>query len=101
MPLFYDLYRRKGAIYWARAEGNGYDIGSEADVATSIGLDINFFNFDVNSISVGNVIKSKQWGGTRNNKTSDACFVRRIGQQERGPNDKNPPRPSGKRSRPV
>lgn len=101
MPLFYDLYRRKGAIYWARAEGNGYDIGSEADVATSIGLDINFFNFDVNSISVGSVIKNTQWGGTRNNKTSDACFVRRIGQQERGPNDKNPPRPSGKRLRPV
>lgn len=101
MPLFYDLYRRKGAIYWAQASAKGYNIGSEKDDAEGLGMDINFFNFDVNIITRGNVIKDGQWGGDAINANSDACFVRRIGQQERGPNDKNPPRPSGKRSRPV
>lgn len=72
-PLFYDLFKRKGAIYYARKMQDGVvDInGLRNDQA--IGLDMNFFSFDFNLITSANVT-----GG------EDACFLRVVGHQKRG-----------------
>ena len=66
-PLFYDLYKRPGGIYWLNAEIL-QDYFTPTD-GVSLGWDINYFSFDFNFISKGNLIKS---GG------SDACFVRCV-----------------------
>ena len=66
-PLFYDLYKRPGAIYWLNAE-IPKDQLTPTDGA-SLGWDINYFSFDFNFISSDNLIRS---GG------SDACFVRCV-----------------------
>lgn len=61
-PLFYDLYMRPGAIYWAKqlVSKNFYSRYDE-DV---IGWDFNYFTFDFNFIS--EIVKN------------DACFVRCV-----------------------
>lgn len=66
-PLFYDIYKRPGGIYWLNAE-IPQDYFTPTD-GVSLGWDINYFSFDFNFISKGNLIKS---GG------SDACFVRCV-----------------------
>lgn len=66
-PLFYDIYKRPGAIYWLNAE-IPQDQLTPTDGA-SLGWDINYFSFDFNFISTGNLFRS---GG------SDACFVRCV-----------------------
>ena len=66
-PLFYDIYKRPGAIYWLNAEiPQNYFTPTDG---VSLGWDINYFSFDFNFISKGNLIRS---GG------SDACFVRCV-----------------------
>lgn len=76
-PLFYDLYMRQGAIYWAKSKISGGTIHDSAtgDVITGkdngVGLDINFFSYDVNYISETNVYKPDNASAK-----SDACFVR-------------------------
>lgn len=57
-PLFYDLFRRPGAIYWIDKETN-----------QKLGWDINYFTFDFNSIDATNIFGSDD---------SDACFVRCV-----------------------
>ena len=57
-PLFYDLFRRPGAIYWIDKETN-----------QKLGWDINYFTFDFNSIDATNIFDSDD---------SDACFVRCV-----------------------
>lgn len=66
-PLFYDIYKRPGGIYWLNAE-IPQDCFTPTD-GVSLGWDINYFSFDFNFISKGNLIRS---GG------SDACFVRCV-----------------------
>lgn len=66
-PLFYDLYKRPGGIYWLNAEISQNQFTPTDGV--SLGWDINYFSFDFNFISKGNLIRS---GG------SDACFVRCV-----------------------
>ena len=66
-PLFYDLYKRPGGIYWLNAE-IPQNLFTPTD-GVSLGWDINYFSFDFNFISKGNLIRS---GG------SDACFVRCV-----------------------
>ena len=66
-PLFYDISKRPGAIYWLNAE-IPKDYFTPTDGA-SLGWDINYFSFDFNFISTDNLIRS---GG------SDACFVRCV-----------------------
>lgn len=66
-PLFYDIYKRPGGIYWLNAEIPQNHFTSTDGV--SLGWDINYFSFDFNFISKGNLIRS---GG------SDACFVRCV-----------------------
>lgn len=66
-PLFYDIYKRPGGIYWLNAEIPQNQFTPTDGV--SLGWDINYFSFDFNFISKGNLIRS---GG------SDACFVRCV-----------------------
>lgn len=66
-PLFYDIYKRPGAIYWLNAEIPQNNFTPTDGV--SLGWDINYFSFDFNFISKDNLIRS---GG------SDACFVRCV-----------------------
>lgn len=69
-PLFEFLYRRMGAVYWARSpkytytEWNGNKISSND---WGCGLDFNYFTFDVNVITDKNMDRRK-----------DACFVRTV-----------------------
>lgn len=71
-PLFEFLYRRLGAIYWARKEvpvgqylvWNGQTLIEDRGAG---GLDLNYFTFDVNTISMAALD-----GGY------DACFVRTV-----------------------
>mgnify|MGYP007066582076 CR=1 FL=1 len=78
MPLFWDIFKRPGAIYWAKnvdISANIYDVNTGAPVnVTAEGqpgaLDINFFSYDVNFIGLGNIFKSGQ------SSQSDACFIR-------------------------
>lgn len=67
-PLFCHLYRRPGAIYYAKVPSTtylGWDGATNSD--TFFGLDINYFTFDVGAITSSNV-----GNGT------DACFVRYV-----------------------
>lgn len=71
-PLFYDLYMRPGAIYWA----NSGDC-----------LDINYFTFDFSQVGITNLSNTQSVTLTEGGKsathgvyaTSDACFVRKTG----------------------
>ena len=63
-PLFYDLFRRPGAIYWIDKETTATDGNKK------LGWDINYFTFDFNFINVSDVYSN---GGD-----SDACFVRCV-----------------------
>lgn len=76
-PLFYDLYKRKGAIYWAAKITKAIDVigASHANVG---GLDLNFFTFDVNLIDVSNLRKNQQWESSTNPAHFDACFLRQV-----------------------
>lgn len=66
-PLFYDLYKRPGGIYWLNAEIlQNYFTPTDG---VSLGWDINYFSFDFNFISKDNLIRSDG---------SDACFVRCV-----------------------
>ena len=66
-PFFYDLYTRPGGIYWLNAEiPQNYFTPTDG---VSLGWDINYFSFDFNFISKGNLIRSG---------SSDACFVRCV-----------------------
>ncbi len=55
-PLFYDIFRRPGGVYWCRNK-----------VGDNLGWDINYFTFDFHSIGYANV-----------GSGMDACFVRCI-----------------------
>lgn len=80
MPLFYDLWMRKGAIYWAGQMGKSYAAdGTEA--SNGVGLDLNFFNFDVNHITIGNVRKHSQWSVCSDETCIDAARLRCVGHQ--------------------
>ncbi len=67
-PLFVSIYRRQGAIYYAKQNVSGckeWDGTVVGSWTTAYGLDINYFSFDVNLISATNVSSG-----------NDACFVR-------------------------
>ncbi|WP_297675350.1 hypothetical protein [uncultured Bacteroides sp.] len=85
-PLFYDLYKRPGAIYWVRTrETDNYfnHQGAQGDGNNIVGWDFNYFTFDYYPIVVSNVWGKTIWDngaaaavGTEN--TSDACFIRCV-----------------------
>ncbi len=71
-PLFEFLYRRMGAIYWARTitDPNAYLVwnGKTENAGTqAYGVDLNYFTFDVDVICGG----ALSYG-------NDACFVRTV-----------------------
>lgn len=68
-PLFEFLYRRMGAIYWARTYQKPYLEwnGSMDTKNNACALDLNYFTFDVNAITD----VSMGYG-------NDACFVRTV-----------------------
>lgn len=65
MPLFWDLFRKPGAIYWAQSLDG--DKG---------GLDINYFSFDFNVIDWRNIIKKPEESAVFT--ATSACFVRCV-----------------------
>lgn len=84
-PLFEFLYRKMGAIYWARTMTGdfaylGWNGKADVDPGEAIGLDFNYFTFDVNVITRGkdhdNYVKSRYNGSPYYD--GDACFVRTV-----------------------
>lgn len=71
MPLLYDIFKRKGAIYWAKEMQAATNVENKEE-STAVGLDLNFFTFDVNLITKTNVFHDGLW---------DACFLRSVGEQ--------------------
>lgn len=95
-PLFYDLYRRPGAVYWCRKyqalptifvvdkdgnpvyekDANGNPTKTQvsyADIRKSSAFDINYYTFGFEGFennAVGN--------GQSNNINTDACFIRCV-----------------------
>lgn len=62
-PLFYDIFRRPGAVYWLNNK-----------VGSMVAWDINYFTFDFNSLDDGNVFPKNGGGDGK----SDACFIRCV-----------------------
>lgn len=90
-PLFYDLYRRSGAIYWCKyyqypiqkrtvsipnADG-GVDERSVNDVTKSSAFDINYFTMGFEGFENGSVV-SDGYHYQRDGSRSDACFIRTV-----------------------
>lgn len=68
-PLFSSLFHRPGAIYWARSTSNPHMTwDTTTDASNAMGLDINYFSFDVNAITDSNVSYGE-----------DGCFLRSVG----------------------
>lgn len=65
-PLFYDLFRRPGAIYWFESEAT---VQEDKKENKKFGWDINYFTFDFNYIDTSNIYGENG---------SDACFVRCV-----------------------
>lgn len=73
-PLFYDLYMRPGAVYWAKKTADWVEDGENN--ANCLGLDINYFTFDFSPIVRTNLFgeraKESEWS------KSDACLIRCV-----------------------
>ncbi|MCM1291364.1 MAG: hypothetical protein NC201_05075 [Prevotella sp.] len=68
-PLFFENFANPGAIYWAKKLVSTGMAGVDGISETgAIALDINYFTFDFNLITTGNLGKGK-----------NACFVRCVG----------------------
>lgn len=74
LPLFYDLYKRPGAIYWLNKAATGVAIGGQTTDANCAGIDVNYFTFDFNYISRGSLYGWK----SQSADNSDACFIRCV-----------------------
>lgn len=74
-PMFYDLYRRPGALYWCeRFYSSGWplnELGKE-DVSYSESFDINFFTMGFEGFGGGAL------DGKASKNNSDACFIRTV-----------------------
>lgn len=83
MPLFYDLYKRPGAIYWSCKIGNGIYVDDITVSKDNLGLDINYFTFDFNNISARSLYGGPNRDMSKNPpvdnpNTFDACFIRCV-----------------------
>ena len=65
-PLFYDIYRRPGAVYWVDKPQEWSDGTWTSSVS---GFDFNYFTFDFSPIFYSNVFS---------NQNSNASFIRCI-----------------------
>lgn len=82
LPLFFDLYKRPGAIYWARQSQEFTPIGGGKETY-GIALDVNYFTFDFNLIDTGNLFGRGNLAGDDDNNAnrynhSDAAFIRCV-----------------------
>ncbi len=75
-PLFYDLWRRPGAIYWL-ASPHTINLGAGDGTQTYLGWDINYFTFDYFGFMAADLFLDSGASGTGNYNTS-ACFVRMV-----------------------
>lgn len=81
MPLFFDLYMRPGAIYWAKRVGTTTNANT-GKPEPAVALDINYFTFDFNYLPPTNIFQKVD--PTIYDQTlidfqnSDACFVRCV-----------------------
>lgn len=78
-PMFYDLYRRPGALYWCKRyydssnwPKNPASAGGGNDVSYSESFDINYFTMGFEGFGGGAVYVSG------NTTESDACFIRTV-----------------------
>lgn len=83
-PLFWDLYRRQGAIYWINQVTDGSALTTAdgkllygADGKGVIGWDFNYHTFDFYPITYSNLFYVNDQNVTLVN-TSDACFIRCV-----------------------
>lgn len=76
MPLFYDLYMRPGAIYWAKQIGTAVNANT-GKLESSVALDINYFTFDFNYLPPTNIFQKEVSNGN-DFQNSDACFIRCV-----------------------
>lgn len=90
-PLFYDIFRRPGAVYWLDA---AYDFHNAPETQLlegeprddnfvykgtpnkAMGWDFNYFSFDYYPIASGDVYGPN--AGTTGTNYSDACFIRLV-----------------------
>lgn len=68
-PLFTDLYRRPGALYWC----SNYSSAGANDVKKSASFDINFYTMGFEGFSNGSI-----YSLTGSDKSTDACFIRTV-----------------------
>lgn len=89
-PMFADLYRRPGALYWCRSfytdrnvihlkDSNGNFVQDNSGnpvfiVVKSSSFDINYFTMGFEGFSNGS-IETRSWA---DNSNSDACFIRTV-----------------------
>lgn len=64
-PLFFDIFRRPGGIYWINKVVNGVT-GFDSTMDVTVGWDINYFTFDFYPINQASVAGA------------DACFIRCV-----------------------
>lgn len=70
-PIFYDLWRRPGAIYWLnKASGDG-TAGAQV-----MGWDINYFSFDYFGYNLSDLFYGEL--GKNKSLNTSACFVRMV-----------------------
>ncbi len=75
-PLFFDIFRRPGAIYWLESNHPTNDIGAGGN-PNNVGWDFNYFTFDFFPISKSNVFRGT--GPWSSDYTySDAVFIRCV-----------------------
>ena len=74
-PMFWDIYRRPGAIYWINTLHSGRSDMEDTD--GSIAWDFNYFTFDYYPITKANLF-IVPWQKPAIVNTSDACFIRCV-----------------------
>lgn len=70
-PMFWDLYRRPGAIYWINTNHANSKPPFGDDSKGAIGWDFNYYTFDFFPITQANLFSDAV-------NTSDACFIRCV-----------------------
>lgn len=67
-PLFFDVFRSNGAIYWINTQTSGID--DDGSTQNFVGWDINYSTYDFKGITRVNIYSDRDG--------ADACFVRCI-----------------------
>lgn len=77
-PLFFDIFRRPGAIYWLKEDYVTTEIeNGKPKPVHNVGWDFNYFTFDFYQISKANVFRGESaWSADY--KYSDAVFIRCV-----------------------